>query len=186
MEQGHSVNLTGPWLGCREAAEQLVSQGSLRMPTRTILSSRHLTALPSTTSLPTPQNADGRPAQRAPRPDGEAALRDTARPDRQAGGDSSSGRIYLASDVSAYVTGNTFFIERYDPACGEPVKRRAGRGWLHALFLEVCSKLEYWLGGGTTVRALGPLTFRKRIPVLLDKIEVVKAMARGLTIEGDS
>jgi glucose 1-dehydrogenase len=134
-----SVNLTGVWLGCQEAARQMVSQGEggriinvssvhedLAMPTnspycaakggvrmlmRTIaveLAPHSITVnniAPGAIETPINRNLDEHPEQRQELLK-EIPLGRIGHPE-----DVASMAVYLASDVSSYSTGSTFFVD---------------------------------------------------------------------------
>jgi glucose 1-dehydrogenase len=84
-----SVNLTGVWLGCQEAASQMVSQGDGGRIIKT----------------PINKNLDKHPEQRQALLS-EIPLGKIGRPE-----DVASMAVYLASDASSYSTGSTFFVD---------------------------------------------------------------------------
>lgn len=134
-----AVNLTGPWLGCREAAEQLVSQGGpgriinissvhedLPMPTNSPYCAakgglRMLTRTVAVELAPhgvTVNNiAPGAvetpmDAPLEEHPDQMERLLSEIPLGRMAKPEEIAAlAVYLASDASAYVTGSTFFID---------------------------------------------------------------------------
>jgi NADP-dependent 3-hydroxy acid dehydrogenase YdfG len=146
-----AINLTGPWLGCREAAEQMVSQNSpgriinissvhedLPMPTNSPYCAakgglRMLTRTIAVELAPMHhrqqhrprcgRDADGCPARGAPRPDGEAPLGDTAGADGQARGDSASGRVPRLRRLHLRDREHLLHRRRHDPPGREPVDR---------------------------------------------------------------
>lgn len=134
-----TVNLTGPWLGCREAAEQLVSQGG---PGRIINVSSVHEDLPMPTNSPYCAAKGGlrmltrtiavelapygitvnNIAPGAVETPMDAPLKEHPDQMKQLLSEIPLGRmgkpeeiaslaVYLASDASAYVTGSTFFID---------------------------------------------------------------------------
>jgi glucose 1-dehydrogenase len=134
-----SVNLTGPWLGCQEAAKQLVSQGG---PGRIINISSVHEDLPMATNSPycaakgglrmltrtiavelAPYNITvNNIAPGAVETPMDAPLEEHPEQMEKLFSEIPLGRmgkpeeiaalaVYLASDASAYVTGSTFFID---------------------------------------------------------------------------
>jgi glucose 1-dehydrogenase len=134
-----AINLTGPWLGCREAAEQMVSQGSLgriinissvhedlpmptnspycaakgglRMLTRTI--AVELAPHDITVNNIAPGAVETpMDAPLEEHPDQMEKLLSEIPLGRMGKPEEiASLAVYLASDASTYVTGSTFFID---------------------------------------------------------------------------
>lgn len=115
-----SVNLTGVWLGCQEAARQMVSQGDggriinvssvhedLPMPTNSpyCAAKGGVRMLMRTIETPINKNLDEHPEQRQELLS-EIPLGRIGHPD-----DVASMAVYLASDASSYSTGSTFFVD---------------------------------------------------------------------------
>jgi glucose 1-dehydrogenase len=93
-----SVNLTGVWLGCQEAASQMVSQGD---------GGRIINVSSVHEDLPMPTNSPYCAAKGGVR----MLMRTIAVELAPHGITVASLAVYLASDASSYSTGSTFFVD---------------------------------------------------------------------------